>query len=238
MELFIKDIPINYSLFHGSNEIISIQNKPTWFSEKKEYSSKYGENIYLFNTKENLKLIDICSPIFQMHYLNEINNIVHIPEDRAKYLFQLGLPNYEVQSKIMGNPNCIFTNNKDFQNTKFHLNFNNNKNRLSLTKNKISYDLIFIEMIKKIYKNYNIDGYVSSQFLPSLYHCGTLLPEICLFNLNKVSFLGKIDNNFRGGQKIKRKNNKLKSNMYEKIIENDLIKSENYIPLNIVIPKK
>lgn len=261
MELFTRDILPNYKLFHGSNQLLSknsLINKTMWFSNDINQAFNYGKNIYSFQIIKPIKLLDICSPIFQMHYLNEINNSFYDLQERMKYLFQLGLPNYDIQSKFVGSPNCVFNNIKQQNHILYKLNFNNNINRFSYGKNGKLYDLDMINMFNKIYGNKGFDGYISEQYLPSVYHCGSLQPEICLFNLNSLLFEGKIKE-LRGGNKknkIIRNKTKLKKEddpyeikrlcdyqsieEYQKKIDEELERIDkgildSYIPPNVVI---
>lgn len=199
MELFTCFLENNYELYHGTDtKIKKIQEIPMWFSDK-NYASLYGKYVYKFKTKKKLKLIDINSGIFKMHYINEINNIFDNYKDRMRYLISLGLPNYFMQEMYLNKPECIYGNKMVFDTVSLYLNFNNNNNRFSRSGRNINSDNDFIFMLRKIYNNF--DGYISKQNLPSHYHCGFIHPEICLFSCKDIELINFINNKQNGGKK-------------------------------------
>jgi hypothetical protein len=211
MELFTIKLSQNTDLYHGSNNNklkLPLQNKPTWFCENTQHISKYGQFIYSFKNNVELKLIDICSPIFQMHYSNEINNKFTNSDDRMKYLVALGLPNYNTQDKFIGQPKCSYKNKKEFDTVNYYLNFTDHLNRFSQKKS----DGDFVMMLKNIYPSF--DGYISKQLAPSLYQCGFLIPEVCIFDITKLFFQNMKTNNQVGGNK-KRNNKKNKKKIFD-----------------------
>jgi len=198
MELFTIILRKGANIYHGTNKTsLKIINKPTWFGENITDSVLYGNNIFEFKLSKDLRLIDINSPIFQSHYVNMINNKFVRKEERMKYLCALGLPNFQKQIEYIGEPSCKA--NLEILNTVAdYLNFYQNKNRLSLHNRNINTDNDFVKMLIEFYPEY--DGYISRQSLPSLYLCGFLSPELCLFNINSVKYIKNFTYNLRGGK--------------------------------------
>jgi hypothetical protein len=206
VDLFCIILPKNNKIFKGTDAptLDLTRTTASWFSRDKKECKKYGKQILTFSSRRNLKLINITSHIFRMHFLDQIN-LAMADDSIAKedLLVPVGLPNTRVQRAIVdknvsSHTRPEFCHNKEDDETKqtkylseffgFH--------RYS---GKIL-DANMVQMMKNIYGKY-VDGYIQPMQLPTCWH-DTFADEICLFDVSKCN-LSPHKNSQGGGKKTK-----------------------------------
>jgi hypothetical protein len=75
MDVFSLELPKGTRLFKGTDaQALDMSRKgPVWLTLNKSQCKKYGKNVLEFVTNRKLKLINITSHIFRMHFLDQVN---------------------------------------------------------------------------------------------------------------------------------------------------------------------
>jgi hypothetical protein len=190
-------------------------SKISWFSEKAKTAEKYtmqnnrkiGE-IFTYKTTKELKLININSMFFKVHFIDKINMFYRneaYSEDKIRLFSTLGIPdlgsvNYVINKYFTEKPKymCHDPMSEDTQKIKLFANYLGG-HRLS----EYTMDAFFAEKLKELY-GHEFDGYISPIDWSSCFH-GALPAEICLFRpFRSVKLIGKYNpskNVKKGGKK-------------------------------------
>jgi hypothetical protein len=190
-------------------------NKISWFSEKPETTERYSiQNgvkvceIFTYKTLKELKLININSMFFKLHFIDKINMLyINEPysEDKIKLFSTLGIPdlgsvNYVVNKYFTDKPKymCQDPAYEDAKKIKLFADYLGG-HRLS----EYIIDAFFAETLKKLYGQ-EFDGYISPIDWASCFRVA-LPSEICLFRpFRSVELIGKHNPNRnikKGGKK-------------------------------------
>jgi hypothetical protein len=209
IDFFSMELPKNTKLYKGSDEktLDVSRRSPVWFSQTKSVSKKYGANTFEFVTNRKLKLINITSHLFRMHFLDQVNinsqgkEIDNVEALRLKeaLLSPLGLPNTLIQKEIVKKhvpePRPSFCNFADGSSTE-HLAEFIGFHRYSGT----SLDMDMVSMMKNIYGKY-VDGYIQPMKIPTCWH-HVFGDEVCIFDVGGKPTLFPIKIK-SGGKKVK-----------------------------------
>lgn len=198
-DLFCIELPKNTTIYKGVSKSHKFDYKfkdPVWFTTNLESAEKYAKKkeddgkVLTFKTSKKLKLINITSNLFRLHYLDQVNLKYPIslkPDDtdsqREKLLVPIGLPSQDVQKRIVDKTTkkkfCPF----DDETTKTvgYLTSFTGFHRYSETKS----DLDMAKFMKETYPK--IDGYIQPSLITTCWH-GTFQNELCLFDVSMSLF--------------------------------------------------
>lgn len=191
MDLFTIIEKKGKTLYHGTDtNTMILQEKPLWLAHTERNAESYGENVFMFKLKKDIKLIDISHSIFHQDFMYKVNDSTSPEISNAKFypLLAIGLPNFKTQIQINGyKPDGFYPNNAN-KNPEFNkemvdlieefVPLFSEKHRLSV-QGKISTDKIMVDSMMKLYPDF--DGYICKNYWPSYHHGGFLVPETCIF---------------------------------------------------------
>jgi len=208
MDVFSLELPKGTRLFKGTDaQALDMSRKgPVWLTLNKSQCKKYGKNVLEFVTNRKLKLINITSHIFRMHFLDQVNISIGTNDSESLKLKEailspIGLPNTDVQKTIINKyvpeesrPKfCGGITNNDVQYLAEFAEFIG-FHRYSGT----NLDLEMVSAMREIYGKH-VDGYIQPTSIPTCWHT-TFCDEVCLFDLGAKSFITPISKK-RGGSK-------------------------------------
>jgi len=116
MDLFTYVISKSDVLYHGSDKpITKLRNKPMWLTLNQKTANRYGTIVYSIRLKNDIKLLNIQSGIFQMHLMDQLNvkypiidSDKHVNIHKSKVMSTLGLPNTDEIMRVFGKPSCKY----------------------------------------------------------------------------------------------------------------------------------
>jgi len=105
MELFLIPIKKDTVIYRGLSDKNKIDGN--WFVYDIESTKQYGNEYNEYKVKKDLKLINLTSGIFQMHFMEQLNlkytgdNYDGFDMEKFKSLIPIGLPTLESQKYII-----------------------------------------------------------------------------------------------------------------------------------------
>jgi hypothetical protein len=189
MELFSISIQPNTIFYKGSKDIIgpNIMIEPMWLG-KLEVAKAYGKHIYEFKTESSLKMINLHSGIFRLHFMDMLNlkymsnnrekGHYDVP-DRVKWIMStLGLPDNETMIGEFGQPTCKYEGIDTLDKIKKTAPYYGKGERNSIR----DLDREMANELYDIYGRYGFDGYIAPYATPTRFECGWFNDEVCVFN--------------------------------------------------------
>jgi hypothetical protein len=183
VSLFSLVLPKGTKLYKGSEQPVKMNyksNKPTWFALSEKTANRYGPNIVTVTTAKPLKMLNINSELFNLHFKDCMN--LRPLTDKEDILLCLGIPDMETQERIIKKnvPEKDRQKNQclEYDSVKQQVKYYGNKSRYSgfkLDKRMAAY-------MDEFYGEF-VDGYMQPIDRPTCWH-GVFPREVCLFRLN------------------------------------------------------
>lgn len=160
VDMFCIELPKGTKLFKGSDmsTFDTSCHAPLWLTRSKAECKKFGKNVFEFTTNRKLKMVNITSHLFRMHFLDQIN--IDIAE------------NDDVSLK-MKEALLHYNDTRDVHTLSEFIGFH----RYSGT----NLDIEMISAMKLFYGKY-IDGYIQPNEILTCRH-KTLCDDVCIFDI-------------------------------------------------------
>lgn len=226
LDSFCVELPKATKLFKGFDSGIQFDynsKSEIWLASCVEDAQKYGKTIVHLETKKKLKLLNVTSHLFRMHFLDQVNLLTkgkelvnaNYADLKENILLPLGLPNTAIQNSIVKKkatsaaPEFCGKSNPDPSRTQqmaeyfgYHRYSGGNLDKL------------MVAHMREIYGKL-VDGYIQPMKVPSCWH-NVFDTEVCLFEvINKIGPSSVVSVGKQGGSKktkstvpIKNKNRK------------------------------
>lgn len=159
-------------------------NEPCWFALCETIAQKYGPNAVHVRLAEPIKLININSELFNLHFKDCMN--LRPLAEKEDILFTLGMPDIETQERLISKNvpkekqkknHCL-----DHRSLNDQVRYYGNKSRYSGT----NLDKGMVNAMNGLYGDF-VKGYIQPVDRHTCWH--VVFPkEVCLFNPSKVVF--------------------------------------------------